>query len=446
MDMLFLPGEITERFNCCDRIEPLTKHPANPVLVADKAWESSVAYPCVIRDPNSGIFRMWYEADIIVADKLNPKAPMVDGVAMQYEMYLCYAESTDGITWTKPALNLMKVDQYGDNNIVHVDSGFIGGIGTVIDNEDEPDPERRFKLLIYDNDGKGHDGARTAISPDGIHWSFIGEFPVLASQDTPSLWHDRQRNRYVAFLKTRLANKRARMISISEDFITWSEPNILLAPDLADAPTLEFYAQNAFHHCGKDLGLLCRFDLATQRTDLELINAPDGTAWRRLPTRPVVLGPGDMGSWDSGGIYPGTGDPIDVDGVCRLYYGGTNSRHDAYTGGSAGIGIASFAQGRLAGQQFVGEGWFQTIPFKCPGGKLTIDTKSHEPITVEIHSTGYGGPVAGFMREECRAVNGDNSKHVVTWNGADSLASLRGQFIQLRIYGSDGLAFGASIQ
>lgn len=36
MQRLFLPGEITERLNCCDRIEPLRKHPANPLLVADR--------------------------------------------------------------------------------------------------------------------------------------------------------------------------------------------------------------------------------------------------------------------------------------------------------------------------------------------------------------------------------------------------------------------------
>jgi hypothetical protein len=39
MRNLFLPGEITERVNCCDRIEPLCKHPANPVMVADQSWE-----------------------------------------------------------------------------------------------------------------------------------------------------------------------------------------------------------------------------------------------------------------------------------------------------------------------------------------------------------------------------------------------------------------------
>lgn len=210
MQKLFLPGEITDRHNCCDRVEPLRRHPANPVLTADRPWEDGIGYPCVIYSADEQKFRMWYEADKLMADKHDPSKPLIDGALRQHEMYLCYAESTDGLQWKRPALNRFKVKEYGDNNIVKVDSGFIGGQGSVIDDIDDPDPTRRFKLAIYDNDGRGRDGLRTAVSPNGIDWTYVGGFPVLPSQDTPSLWHDRARGRYVAFLKTRLDGKRAR--------------------------------------------------------------------------------------------------------------------------------------------------------------------------------------------------------------------------------------------
>ena len=447
MQKMFLPGEITDRLNCCDRIEPLRKHPANPLLVADRPWETGVGYPCVLYSAATGKFRMWYHAYKELADRLNPNAPLVDGFVMQYEMYLCYAESADGLTWIKPELNRLKVKEYGPNNIVVVDSGFIGGQGTVIEDETDPDPARRFKLLIYDMDGKGRDGIRTAISPDGLDWTFVGPYPILPSQDTPSLWHDRRRGRYVAFLKTRLGGKRARMISVSEDFEHWSEPTVLLAPDLADAPTLEFYAQQSFHHWGHDLGLLNGFDLCTQRTDLELICAPDGLAWRRLPTRPRVLGPGDPGAWDGGGVYPGTGEPLTSGDQCGIYYCGTCQRHD---GGDVepsppGIGLATFAPGRLAGQQFTGDGWCQTIPFLCPGGTLTLNAAAPGPMTVEIHSAGYGGPIDGFTSDACAPVNGDSRTHAVTWKENATLDTLRERFILLRVYGSKGLVFGFEI-
>ena len=444
LQKLFLPGEITERVNCADRIEPLRKHPANPLLIADRPWETSVGYPCVLFSAATGKYRMWYHVHKEMADRLDPTKPLVDGFVIQSEMYLCYAESADGLQWIKPELNRLKVKEYGPNNIVMVDSGFMGGAGTVIEDEADPDPSRRFKLLIYDNDGKGRDGIRTAVSPDGLDWTFVGPYPILPSQDTPSLWHDRRRGRYVAFLKTRLDGKRARMISVSDDFTRWSEPAVLLAPDLADPPTLEFYAQNAFHHWGHDLGLLNGFDVSTQRTDLELITAPDGLAWRRLPTRPRLLGPGDPGAWDSGGVYSGAGDALVFGDRCGLYYGGTMQRHDGHDTVKTppGIGLATFAPGRLAGQQFTGDGWCQTIPFRCPGGRLTLNALAHKPMTVEIHSVGYGGPIAGFTRDACTPVRGDSPAHAVTWKEHATLDALRDRFILLRVYGGEGLVFG----
>jgi hypothetical protein len=448
MQKLFLPGEITQRVNCCDRIEPLHKHPANPVLTAERPWETSIGYPCVLYDPAGPTFRMWYHACKELADRLNPNAPLVDGFVMQHEMYLCYAESSDGLTWAKPELNRLKTKEYGPNNIVLVDSGFIGGQGTVIEDDTDPDPARRYKLLIYDMDGKGRDGVRTAVSPDGIDWTYVGPFPILPSQDTPSLFHDRRRGRYVAFLKTRLDNKRARMISVSEDFATWSEPHILLAPDLGDAPTVEFYAQNAFCHWGHDLGLLCCYDQATQRTHLELLSAPGGVDWRRMPTRTAVLLPGDIRGPEGGGVYPGTGQPVHVDGSMGLYYCGTNQRHSGEDGDldrQVGFGMASFSPGRLAGQQFTGEGWFQTVPFRCPGGRLTLNASAREPITVAIHVAGYGGVVEGFTREQARPVTGDRRDHAITWEDHHTLDALQDRFVQLRIHGRQGTVFGMTL-
>lgn len=447
MHKLFLPGEITGRVNCCDRIEPLVRHAENPVLVADRPWETNIGFPCVLYDAADRRFRMWYHAVKALADRHNPNAPLVDGFVMQHEMYLCYAESADGLSWNKPELNRLKVKEYGPNNIVLSDSGFIGGQGTVIDDADDPDPARRFKLLIYDMDGKGRDGVRTAVSQNGIDWSWVGAFPILPSQDTPSLWHDRRRGQYVAFLKTRLDGKRARMISVSKDFETWSEPCVHLAPDLADAPTVEFYAQNAFSHWGHDLGLLCCYDLATQRTHLELISACDGTHWRRLPTRTPMLLAKDVRGPEGGGVYPGTGQPIEVDGRMWLYYCATNQRHsgeDADLGGQAGFGVASFAPGRLAGQQFTGEGWFQSVPFLCPGGRLTLNAAAREPVAVAIYSAGYGGVLEDFTFDQCTPVSGDRPDHSIVWAAHENLDALRGRFIQLRVQGRKGSVFGAA--
>ena len=115
------------------------------------------------------------------------------------------------------------------------------------------------------------------------------------------------------------------------------------------------------------------------------------------------------------------------------------------TASGVGVGIASFAPGRLAGQQFLGDGWFQGTPFCCPGGRLTLNAAARQPVTVEVHSVGYGGPIAGFTRDQCARITGDQLAHPVTWEGNDTLRALRDRFIQLRVYGSAGSVFGFEI-
>lgn len=444
---LFLPGEISRRCNCCDRIEPLRPYHGNPVLVADKPWEARVTYPCVCYSASKRKYLMWYH---VASNSMHEGSEgfHADGVNVRHELYTCYAESDDGVIWHKPPLNRFKTREYPDNNIVVVDSGGLGGQGAVVEDESDPDPARRFKLLVYDNDWGERDGVRTAVSPNGIDWSFSDEFPVLPSEDTPSFWHDRENGRYVAFMKLRIDGKRARIMSSSEDFVSWSEPRLILAPDLADSPTIEFYCQHAFRHWGHNLGLISRFEVASQRVDIELVSSPSGLDWRRLPGRPVVLAPNNLGSPQCGGVYTGTGEPIEKDGRFMIYYAGKRRRHDEIfveADDSDGINIAEFAPGRLAGQQFTSDGWLHGFPFRCPGGQLSINAVALKPLSVEIYSVGYGGPIDGFTRDQCVPIEGDSYNHAVAWKADKTLDSLRGRFIQLRVYGSSGQVFGFTI-
>jgi len=449
--MLFVPGAIGPRQNCYDRVEPMAKHPANPVMAPEHPWETSgVHWPSVLYSPQENLFKMWYMVSVPDSEATVGEGPLIDNVQVRRRHAICYACSEDGIRWRRPSLGKLLEKQYPGNNIVLMDSGLLLGTTTVIEDADDADPTRRYKLLMYDYDGKGSDGARTAVSADGIDWNFVGEFPMLPSQDTPTLWHDRRRGQYVAFLKTRLDGRRARMISVSRDFATWSEPAMLLAPDAGDSPTLQFYGQTAFHHCGHDLGFLNRFEFASQKADMELIVAPQGVDWRRLPGRPTILQPADTEqSWDCGAIYPGLNEPIvRPDDTYWFYYCGSKSRHDEHLADPGAIGIATFTKGRLIGQQFEGEGWFVCMPFFCPGGELTLDAVARKPITVEVCGVGYSNttPCEGYARQECRAVEGDSAEHVVSWNGKRDLEEFRGKYITLRVSGCDSIVYGAGFR
>jgi len=451
MDLVFVPGEIGPRQSCYDRIEPLTKHPANPVLTADRPWEGiGINYPSVIYSEAQRKYRMWY---LTSADEHFGKhaavTPLIDNAELSGSHFICYAESDDGLSWRKPNVGRYALRGSKENNIVLADSGFFLGCATVVEDPDDPDPRRRFKMLVYDNDGEGRDGARTAVSADGLAWEYVGEFPVLPSQDTPALWHDREQGQFVAFLKIRFEHRRARMVSVSSDFRRWSEPVYCLAPDQADSPTLHHYSQCAFRHRGHPFGFLGTYELSTQRLAVELVTGSSGGDWRRLPGRPLVLAPGDGAGWDGNMVCTGMNPPLRRGREMCYYYNGTPARHDAAAADlktlKSAVGIATFREGRIVGQQFEGEGWFTSAPFRCPGGELYLDAVSHEPLAAEVWGSGYGGCLAGYERAACVPASGDGADLGIRWKEHGGLDALRGQYVTLRVFGKNAVVYGARV-
>src|SRR5688572_96765 len=83
---------IDERFveeaqNVILRVNPPVKH--GPVLLGTHAWENGIVTGAGTVIEDRGKYRLWYTA---CPASGHPLAPF----------RLCYAESTDGITWTKP--------------------------------------------------------------------------------------------------------------------------------------------------------------------------------------------------------------------------------------------------------------------------------------------------------------------------------------------------------
>ena len=63
-EVLFSPGNITERKNTYDRFEPLRKPAQNPVMVAQMPWEKGgVNWGSVLRSPVDGKFKFFYCTD-----------------------------------------------------------------------------------------------------------------------------------------------------------------------------------------------------------------------------------------------------------------------------------------------------------------------------------------------------------------------------------------------
>ena len=450
-EVLFSPANITERKNCYDRYEPLKKPAQNPVMTAQMPWEGGggVNWGSVLRSQVDGKFKFFYATDF---PGVQEGAVLVDN-SMQGKnnCVVCYAESDDGLVWRRPALNLYFKDQFPGNNIVFSWASYYNDAPSVIEDLHEKDPQRRYKMMMFHIDTKDHDltGCCLFVSPDGLHWTFTGT--VLPSQDASSLWQDRLTGRYYAFLKDRHGPNRSRMLTFSDDFRNWSEPQWIFTPDHGDNEGTNFYNQSAFQMSGRTLGFLNLYDLTTQSTWVELIESGDNRNWTRMPARPHMLQPGPAGTYDSGGAYVGLAEPILVGDDYRYYYYASADRHDAAdTGGNPAqrpsLAYATFKKNRLVGQQTEGDGYFATLPFVCPGGKLFLNFVCKGPVTVSIKRPGYGNDYAKFTQADAVPVTGDNLHGEITWKTQANLDELKGKYIRIKVQGKGVVAYSASFE
>lgn len=154
------------------------KYADNPVLRAGAPGSvddiGAILYGTVILE--RGKLRMWYLA-----------WPQPDGrIAGDAEFLktyrpIGYAESTDGIHWTKPTLNLVNFRGSRANNLVLVEpasaaysktSDFI----SVLLDESDPDPARRYKMAYITEDAPRRNASTaTAVSPDGLRWRLVND-------------------------------------------------------------------------------------------------------------------------------------------------------------------------------------------------------------------------------------------------------------------------------
>ena len=90
---------------------------------------------------------------------------------------ICYGVSKDGINWEKPALGLVEFNGSTQNNLVDFDSQHRTSIGAllVLYEPEDPDPNRRFKLISEVNPFNNI----AAFSPDGLHWKEGPNNPIL---------------------------------------------------------------------------------------------------------------------------------------------------------------------------------------------------------------------------------------------------------------------------
>ena len=143
------------------RLKLHTPVPKEIVMHHDKLWEGNAcSYYSIFRDGD--IYRMYYEAW-----GLEPSGIPV------HDILIAYAESRDGKSWVRPELGLLEFNGSKQNNILWA-SEKLDGWGSFKDTNPDCPLDASYKAFYI---GKG--GLMAARSPDGIHWSAIGDEPVL---------------------------------------------------------------------------------------------------------------------------------------------------------------------------------------------------------------------------------------------------------------------------
>ncbi len=480
---LFVDNHLIEMVNFVTRtMHRPRKHDANPVLRKDKPWEMVPYFRTncwnVRHDPAERLYRCWYEdIGMDLATFLTSERFSIGAISFAFHNAcrnrMLYAESADGIRWTKPELDYRVVDGRRTNICLGDDDFGKVHAFSIIDDPLEDDPQKRFKSLIWHEHKGVEDSTIRAIhSADGRTWRMhddpvsFGWIRERALGDVIILYPDTVSGHY--YLDTRQRAMQARRSNPRLPDVTgWGDPywpddrfgmskrrifttrsrTILDWPVLDEALTPddehdnlddEFYGLTRFRIGDLWLGFLDVFQRTHNTKDIRLVSSRDGFHWRHVSREPF-LDRGAEGSWDCYMVET-CNTPLFLDDEILIYYGGSNLHHDwweegvlegldvpeaqpDFTGGETALGVATLRpEGFVSVDATVREGILSTKAFIGGGDRLLINARCAPGGSVDVELAGIDDqPVRGFERAHCDTFRGDAVSCPVSWSGARRL-------------------------
>ena len=424
------------------------------VITHDEPWEGSGSgYHTIFKDGE--IFRMYYKAWQLSVDE--------NGLTLPHELYACYAESKDGLFWVKPNLGLYEFNGSTQNNIVWKGNGAHDFTPFRDTNPDCPQDE------LYKAVGYGDHNLWAFASPDGIHWSILGDGPVEleGAFDSQNLaFRDNVRGEYRLYFRDFRDGKRDIKTSVSDDFHHWSEPVWLEYPGsqvtqlytnqikpYIRAPHIFIgfpsrYVERVWTDQMKQLpgyehrvmrrNAQERYGSAV--TDALLMTSRDGVTFTRWDEAFLRPGLRDEGNWAYGDNYIAwqlIETPSHIEGApnelslfaSEHYWTDESNNLRRYT-----IRMDGFVSvnAPLSGGEIV------TKPLTFNGKNLILNMAASAAgvILVEIENTD-GTPIEGYAMDDCDELFGDDLDRTVSWRGNDDTGSLSDKPVRLRFRLSD---------
>jgi len=396
------------------------KYPGNPLAPG--------GHFAVLRDPESGRFRMW-----------------------QGSLYL---ESSDGLRWTPPHC-------LPEGPGVFDPPGTLRGL---MCNPEGAEPEWPY-LAVLERRPPPSSGEPSGFylyrSRDGIRWQPAFKQPILSrtinpmnpgpfwakgAGDTSTFRYDPVLRRYIWDGKFNLylpkekikelgivpdhkPRLRLRTFSESRDLIHWTPPRLYLYPDRNDQPDCQIYGHVGFVYESMWIGLIRILHVIPEgwkQVDIQLTYSRDGRHWCRPPVRRPFIPLGGPRSWDADYSGPALTPPILVGQELWFYYfGSRNPTRDKkpLSSWKLAIGLARLRRDGFASLKAGSEPGRVTMrPLTYQGRRLFINARTKSDGWVKAALlTKKGDPVTGYSLREAIPFTGDTTCGCLTWRAHDLL-------------------------
>ncbi|HAB16195.1 MAG TPA: prolyl oligopeptidase family serine peptidase [Verrucomicrobiota bacterium] len=416
---------------------------ANVALRFDAPWEGSFCgYVTVLKDDD--VFRCYYRG--------NPTAGK-DGSNTEVT---CYAESPDGVKFTKPALGLFEVHGTRSNNVVLAGQApFSHNFAPFLDTRPGVLIEERFKALA----GTSESGLHGFASADGLRWRSLRPQPLITQgafdSQNVAFWSESEQ-RYVLYLRTWTGGgfRDFRTISraTSTNFLDWSAPvemtfgdtprehlytsqthpyfrapHLCIATPMRFVPGRHVLSEEQARALGVDPGY------ASDTAEAVFMSTRGGNHYARTFMEGFIRPGLDLGNWASRagltalGVVP-TG-PAEMSLYKQAHYAQPTGHLVRYTLRTDGfISVNAPFQG----------GEFVTRPLIFSGRELVMNLSTGAAGSLRVELQGDSGePLAGFTLADAVEQIGDEIERVMTWKRGSDVSRFAGHPVRLRFVMKD---------
>lgn len=424
------------------------------VIIPDRPWEKHmISFFLTVRD-EGGRLRMWY----ICRDDDGERG----------KANLAYAESTDGVTWTKPDLGVYEYRGSRANNLVGVHS-----LEGVVFQDPNMPPDQRY---VYVSTGRPASADKAApapvsifrhTSPDGLHWKRDPQPVIVAASDTQNVvWWDELRKEYVVIVRgwangyrkvSRLAlaslteTAAARPAGGPGKYFNDEIPTILACDD-GDPVRTDIYNMSAQPYAvdpswyvafpsylrrwtNDDPRRYPGLKRSTGPVEVQFAGSRDSLRWHRYDRAPYAS-PGVASPEKKNVIYMGVGMVVRGDEIWQYgtefesAHGDIKARQRKTDGAIVRYvqrldGFVSLDTGNAVGTA-------RTVPVKVTGRNLVLNLDTGALGELRVGLLGADGkPLPGFAAGDCEPVEFNGTGVAVRWKGGADLSALQGREVAL---------------